>query len=150
MRADLTQGQAAHGDRQRLLAGISRLAGDDGRQHRQGGELGDGAFEESDHRGGEEGGGEVDLQPRQAFAHRERNGRQGAFVFADADHGLNIGAGFILHGADEGVVADDPGQAAAGVDHRQLADLLGLENVGYLLPGGHDIHPDLSRSYQST
>ena len=70
VRAEFAGRQRAHRHRHGLGRGIAALAGDDRRQHRQRHHLFELALEQAEHRGGQEGGGEIDQQPVEAAAWR--------------------------------------------------------------------------------
>src|SRR5690606_8649629 len=102
--------QRAHRDGHGLRSRISAHAGDDRHQHRKRNDVLYGAIKKADHRGGQEGGHQVDQQPGHARA-RRRQHRVGQFLVTNAAHAHQIFFGFLLDHVDhviDGQDADKP------------------------------------------
>ena len=108
---ELLRGERAHRHRQRLRAGVAAEAGDDRKQHGEDGDPLDRVLEEADHRGGEEGGDEIDEQPRASEPH-DRKDALGNLLVADAGEALDILVRLLLDDVDDVVDGDDADQPA--------------------------------------
>ena len=82
----LPERHAAQRDRERLAAGVARLPREHRQEHGEQHDLLERALEEADHRRGDEGGEQVELQPRVAEHEAARPGRGEPLLLGHADH----------------------------------------------------------------
>ena len=122
----LVGGDGAHGDRQRLGAGISADPGDDRHQRRQHGHARDRILELGDHHRRHQRGEEVGGKP----AHPRRVGFDQWLVdvaLAGAGQEQNILSGLFLDDVDDVVDGDHADQPPARVHHRRRDQRIFLE-----------------------
>ena len=139
---DLAQRESPHRHRERLHAAVPGLARDDRQQDRERREFGDGAFEHPDDECGEECGREVDLEPGQPLADRERYTRERALFLAHTDHRLQAHRRLGLGRGDEGAIADHTDETPVAVDDGQSRDPLLREVIDDLLARRRRVHTD--------
>ncbi|MBI2773746.1 MAG: hypothetical protein HYX56_04550 [Chloroflexi bacterium] len=133
---DLAERETAHRHREGLHAAVAGLAGDDREQDGEGRVLRDGVLEEAHDERREEGRREVDLEPGQAAAHGEGDGRERALVATGTHHGLKAGRRGRLARRHECGVTDDADEPAGAVNDRKGRDALPGDRCRDLLAGG--------------
>ena len=117
-RRDFARGDGADGDGHRLRAGIAAHRGDDRHQDGERHHLLDGAVEQADHRGGEEGRDDIDQEPGDA-APRHVADRVGGLLVADAGELADVLVRLLLDDVDDVVDRDHADQPLGLVDHRR-------------------------------
>ena len=136
VQGDLAKRQPAKHHGQRLAARVSGLAGDDRQQHRQSGEFGDGALEQSNHGGSQKGRTQIDQQPWKTLAHGKSRTGESPFVFSGAGHADKIGAVFLLEFRHELVQLQDADRHLAHAHHGQAGQLASFHDLDDLPAGG--------------
>src|SRR5690606_18349711 len=102
---------------------------DDGHQHGQGDDLLDGALEQGDDAGAQDGGEQVDAQPRHAATHDLQHAGRAVLV-RDAGQTQDVLAVLFLNDVDDvidGQLADQP---PARIDHGRRDQVILLEDIG--------------------
>ena len=89
-------------------------------------------FEQADHGGGEEGGDEIDEQPRASEPH-DRKHALGNLLVADAGEALDVLVRLLLDDVDDVVDGDHADQAARLVDHADREKVVALEEARHVL-----------------
>jgi hypothetical protein len=137
---DLAQGQAAHGNCQRLGTGVTRLAGYYWQEDSKGGQACNRVLEDTNYKGCKKRRKQVDMQPWHAFPDRESDRRKGTFVPARSDHGLDVGRRLGLDRRQEPLLTDDTNQMTLEVNHRETWQMLLLEQLDNLSSWRHGCH----------
>src|SRR5215204_3129398 len=89
-RLDVPQRDAANGDRERLAAGVARLAGEHRQERGEDDEPVEGALEKGHHAAGGERRDQVDEQPRIAELEALADGRRDPLLLLDTHHGAGL------------------------------------------------------------
>ena len=128
----LAERHPAQRHRERLAAGIAGLPGHDGQEDGKDDELRQRVFENADHRGGDECGQQVDLQPGMAQAQRAAERGREPLLLVDADHLARLGGDLDRLLGEEILAAHEAGQpprAVADRIDRIMAHDRGLQRV---------------------